>query len=173
MRCDVRRLLLFPDRFPTPPASASANSQDPSGARGWRDLEAFRAGFRTYFHRGRRGAGNESCRDRVFLPSRLACLSWNALVESRIDLARVFFVNLPPIFGAKCNLVDVALCIVVIMAGRRIDTADSAYHLRSEKDVVDRDNLEQEIDSRLVVDARIEEDAIANRLIQQRPLQIL
>ena len=46
------------------------------------------------------------------------------------------------------DLVDVALRVVVVMPGLRIDAAHRADHLRGEQDVVDRDHLQQQLDAR-------------------------
>ena len=59
------------------------------------------------------------------------------------------------------------------MAGCRIDAANGAHHFGSEKNVVDGNNLEEQVDSRLVIHARIKEYVAADHLIQRRALRIL
>src|SRR3954471_3271734 len=54
----------------------------------------------------------------------------------------------------------VALGVVVVLAGLRIDAAHRAYHLGSEQDVLDGNHLEQQVDARLVIDAGVEEDVL-------------
>ena len=69
--------------------------------------------------------------------------------------------------------VDVALRVVVVLAGLRIDAAHRADHLRSEQDVVHRHDLREQIDARLVVHARVEEDIVADHVGEQRALHVL
>src|SRR5215467_6257559 len=107
------------------------------------------------------------------MPSPRISATWNPPVDSRINFARVVFVNLPPVGFAERHFIDVSLRIVVVVAGGGIDAADSPYHLRSEQDVIDRNDLEQQIDSGLVVDAGVEEHVFAHHLVEWGPLQIL
>ena len=51
--------------------------------------------------------------------------------------------------------VDVALGVVVVEAGLRVDAAHRAHHLGGEQDVVGRDHLEQQLDARQVIDAGV------------------
>jgi len=62
-------------------------------------------------------------------------------VEPRIDAPRVAFVDLVPLPGGERAGLDVALGVVVVMAGLGIDPAHRADHLRGEEDVVDRNHL--------------------------------
>ena len=67
--------------------------------------------------------------------------------------------------GGRPRRVDVALGVVVVVAGLGIDAAHRADHLRGEQDVLDRDHLEQQVDARLVVDAGVEEDVVQQMLV--------
>jgi hypothetical protein len=68
---------------------------------------------------------------------------------------------------------DVALGVVVVVAGLGVDAAHGADHLAGEEDVVHRDHLGQQVDARLVVDAGVEEDVVQQVVLQQRLLQLL
>src|SRR5271166_1509677 len=81
-------------------------------------------------------------------PSAPSCLQ--RLVEPRIDPPGIAFVDLVAILGAEIGgRLDVALGVVVIVAGLRIDPPYRADHFAGEQDVVDRDHPGQEIDARL------------------------
>src|SRR5262245_9729391 len=97
----------------------------------------------------------------------------NALVDEWIDLARVFFVHLPLVGFAQRNLIHIPLRVVVVMAGRGIDAANGADHLRTEENVVDWNNLKKQIDAGLMIDACVEKNVIAHHLIERWALQIL
>src|SRR5579871_2734956 len=80
----------------------------------------------------------------------LSTFGFQRLVETRIDAPGVAFVDLVTVLGAEVSSrLDVALSVVVIMAGLRVDAAYRPDHLAGEQDVVDRDHLGQEIDARL------------------------
>src|SRR5687768_71823 len=95
-------------------------------------------------------------------------------VEARIDAPCISFEN--PV--AAClvelhQLVNVALGVVVVVPGLRIDALDRAQHLRCEQDVVDRDDFGHQLDARIVVDAGIEEHVAQQVILEQRPLHLL
>src|SRR5262249_3929656 len=81
-------------------------------------------------------------------------------VEPAVDLARVALENLRLVGGVQCRLVDIALGVVVVVAGLRIDALDGADHLRGEQDVLDRDDAGQELDARQVIHAGVEEHVV-------------
>ena len=58
------------------------------------------------------------------------------------------------------RVVEVALRVVVVVAGVGVDAADGADHLRSEQDVVDRHDVDEQVDAPLVVDAGVVEDVV-------------
>src|SRR5208337_2456797 len=62
------------------------------------------------------------------------------LVETRIDAARVAFINLVALLRRQVDgRLDVAPGVVVVMAGLRVDPPHRADHFAGEQDVVDRD----------------------------------
>src|SRR5208337_956055 len=95
-------------------------------------------------------------------------------VEARIDAARVGFVDLVALIAGQVQRrLDVALGVVVMMAGLGIDAAHRADHFAGEQDVVDRDHFGQQVDARLVVDAGVEEDVVQEVVLEQRLFQLL
>src|SRR6266853_78642 len=93
---------------------------------------------------------------------------------SRINLSRVSFEYLLLICVAHPGLfVDVLLRIVVVLVGLRIDPADGSNHLGSKQYIVDRNNLRQQIETRLVINTCIEEHVVANHVRQHRTFHIL
>src|SRR4030095_7501285 len=100
--------------------------------------------------------------------------SCNRLPDSRVDLPGVALEDLALLGGVnRGERIDVALGIVEVVPGFRIDAPYRAHHLRPEENVVRRADTDQEIDARLVVDARIEEHVVANQVGERRPHQIL
>jgi len=71
----------------------------------------------------------------------------------------------------QAELVDVTLRVVEVVAGLRVDAPDRAHHLGPEQDAAGVDDLEQQVDAGLVVDARVEEHVLHNVLAQRRPPQ--
>src|SRR5262249_53510600 len=107
-------------------------------------------------------------------PHALAPPGLQSGVEARVDAARIMFVDLVAVFGTQVgSRLDVGLRVVVTMPGLRVDSAHRADHLAGEQDVFDRNDLRQQIDAGLVVDARIEEDVFEEMIAQQGPLQHL
>ena len=95
-------------------------------------------------------------------------------IEARVDAPGVALVDLLP--SARRQLrrrLDVALGVVVVVAGLGIDAAHGADHLAGEQDVADRHHLGQQVDARLVVDAGVEEDVAEQVVREQRLLQLL
>src|SRR4051812_18735301 len=75
--------------------------------------------------------------------------------------------------SAERAVLNIALRIVVMMPAFRVDAAHRADHLGGEQDVLRRDHLEQQVDSRLVVDAGVEKDILQQVLFQRRALHVL
>ena len=75
--------------------------------------------------------------------------------------------------GASGKLLDVALGVVVVMPGLRIDPAHRADHLRGEQDVVQRNDLGQQFLTRQVIDAGVEEHVVQQMLGERRQLHVL
>src|SRR6218665_1984097 len=59
---------------------------------------------------------------------------------------------------ANRQRIDIALGVIEILAGLRVDAAHRADHLAAEQDVPGVDHLGEQVDARLVVDAGVEED---------------
>src|SRR5262245_42248272 len=87
------------------------------------------------------------------------CISFEDLVAARLVQA--------------LHLVDVALGVVVMMTGFRIDALDRPQHFRGEQDVVDRDDLRQQLDAWIVIDTGIEEHVAQQMVLEQRLLHLL
>src|SRR6266404_2689051 len=95
-------------------------------------------------------------------------------LEARINSPCVAFKELFPVAAAQPgDRVDVPLGIVKIESGFRIDASHRSHHLRSEQDVVHRDDLQQQLNSGKVVDAGIEKDIVPYEIDQERPIHIL
>ena len=73
---------------------------------------------------------------------------------------------MPVGIGELRRRVDVALGVVEIEPGPRIDALHRADHLRGEQDVVDRHDFGEQIDARLVIDAGIEENVVPHDFVQ-------
>ena len=59
------------------------------------------------------------------------------------------------------------------MAGAGIHAANRAHHFRGEQDVVHRNDLGQQVDARLVVDAGVEVNVVEQELLQRRFFHVL
>src|SRR5271170_7251015 len=79
-------------------------------------------------------------------------------VEARIEAPRVGFVDLVPLLWTDVRSFDVAPGVIEIMPGFRVDAAYSADHFAREQDVVRGNHAGEQVDSRLVVHAGVEED---------------
>src|SRR5436309_229139 len=99
--------------------------------------------------------------------------SGDLVLQAAVDAARVALVDLAAVLVADADRVDVALGVVVVVAGLRVDAAHGADHLRGEENVVGGEHLEQEVDAGLVIDARVEEHVVQQVVLQQRLLEIL
>src|SRR5688572_3409578 len=77
-------------------------------------------------------------------------------IQARINPPRISFEDLvAACMLQSAELVDVALGIIVVMTSLRIDAFDRAQHLRCKQDVVDRNDLRQQFDARIVIDAGV------------------
>src|SRR5208282_3612949 len=116
---------------------------------------------------------------RLTTPSSVIACSSSAsrlqrLVETRINAPRVAFIDLMALLGAEiARRLDIALGVVVMMAGFRVDPPHRADHFAGEQDVVDRDHPGQQVDARLMIDASVEEDVLQKMLLEQRLLKLL
>src|SRR5262249_16645780 len=81
-------------------------------------------------------------------------------VEARKDSTRVAFKNAALFLLRDVERVDIAPGIVEVEAGLRVDTPHSPDHLGAEQNVFVVDNADEQIDTRLMVHARIEEHVI-------------
>src|SRR4051812_24321555 len=88
---------------------------------------------------------------------------------TRIALEDLLALRLAEGLGA----LDIALGVVEIIAGLGIDAAHGADHLGGEQNILDRHDLGEEIDARLVVDAGVEEDVLQQQLREGRTLHVL
>src|SRR4051812_29924867 len=77
-------------------------------------------------------------------------------VQAGVDAARVALEDLPAVLRRQVERVDVALGVVPVEAGLRVDPAYCPEHLGREEDVLDVDHVAQERDAGMVVDARVE-----------------
>jgi len=78
--------------------------------------------------------------------------------KPRVHLPRVVFEYLFLVrFTQPVDRIQVAPGVVVAVTCLRIDLAHGADQFRGEQDVVERDNLEQQLDARAVVDAGVQE----------------
>src|SRR5476649_2718902 len=94
-------------------------------------------------------------------------------IEARVDTARIPLVNLVPLVGIDMRGLDVALCVVEIVARLRIDASYRTDHLARKQNVIDRNYAREQIDARLVIDAGIEENVIEQVIFQQWLFQLL
>src|SRR6266478_2678919 len=105
---------------------------------------------------------NWRSRDRGALPQAAA-----------VDAARIALENLRLVLGRQRQLIDVALGVVVVVAGLRIDAANRADHFRGKKNVIDRDDLRQQLLAGQVIDAGVEEYVLQHEVGQQPELGVL
>src|SRR5450830_1137165 len=95
-------------------------------------------------------------------------------VEAREHPARITFINQRAVgIAENRRAFDIALGVVVMVAGLRIDAAYGADHLRGEQHVFYRNDGIEQIDTGLVVDAGIEENIAQQMLFQQRFFHLL
>src|SRR4051794_13959311 len=95
-------------------------------------------------------------------------------LQAAVDLAGIALVDLLLVGGAEPgHLVDVALGVVIMVAGARIDALHGSDHLRGEQDVVDRDDFGEQLDARQVIHAGVEIDILEQQLLERRPLHVL
>src|SRR6516165_11934634 len=82
-------------------------------------------------------------------------------IEMWIDAPCIAFIYLRAVLATEVmGRLAIALCIVVVDAGLRIDPAHGADHLAGEQDVVDRNHLCQQIDTGLMINTGIEEHVL-------------
>src|SRR3989441_6508404 len=108
--------------------------------------------------------------------SGMACLlsrSRQLGLQAAVDPARVALEDLAPVLVAEPERLDVALGVVEVVPGLRVDAPDRADHLGGEENVIDGDDLEQEIDPGLMIDAGVEEDVVQQVVLEERLLEIL
>src|SRR5260370_27398716 len=79
------------------------------------------------------------------------------LPQPRKYLARVAFEDLVAVAVAQGQGIEIALRIVEIMPGLRIDSPHRPHHLRAEDDVVGGNHLEQQFDPGQMINAGVEE----------------
>jgi hypothetical protein len=94
-------------------------------------------------------------------------------IQSRIHAAGIAFEDLLPLGIAQCRRFDVALGVVVVVAGFRVDAAHRADHFAGKQHVVHRDHTGQQVDARLVVDAGVKEDVVQQVVFEQRLFHFL
>jgi len=93
------------------------------------------------------------------------------VIETRVYPAGVALINLGAVGLGQAGPVDVALGVVEVVAGLRVDAPDGAHHLGSEQDVIGVDDLKEQVDAGLVVDARVEEHVLHDVLAQRGLVQ--
>src|SRR6516225_6947357 len=86
-------------------------------------------------------------------------------LEAAIHLAGIALENLAPLGIAQPRrLVDVALGVIEVKTGLRVDPLDRADHLGREQDVVGRHHFGEQIDAWLMIDAGVEKNIVADNL---------
>src|ERR1035437_7937752 len=104
----------------------------------------------------------------------LLAFRFQGRIKAREHAPSVALVDLVLVLRAEDRRgLDVALGIVVVEAGFRVDPAYRADHLAGEQDVIYRDYLGQQVDTRLVINAGVEEDIVQQVILQQRLFQLL
>src|SRR5258708_15784491 len=81
-------------------------------------------------------------------------------IEPRKHPTGIAFEYLVAVGVAQAKRIHIALGVVEILSGLGVDAAHRAHHLRAENDVVDRDDLDQELDARPMIDAAIAETSL-------------
>src|SRR5258706_6943035 len=69
--------------------------------------------------------------------------------------------------------IDVAFGVVVVEAGLGVHALHRTDHLGGEKYVVGWDHFQEQVDTRLMIDAGVEEDVVHDELFQRRALHVL
>src|SRR5699024_8509051 len=93
--------------------------------------------------------------------------SGESTVEAGRDAAGVRFEDLLALLGGEGRGgIDVALRVIEVVTGARVDVAYGADHLAGEEDVADGDHVGQQVDPWLVVDARVEEHVVEQVLFE-------
>src|SRR5439155_25106287 len=96
------------------------------------------------------------------------------ICKTRIHSSGVAFKNLALLFSAEPRHgIDVALRIIEVMSGLRINASHGSHHFRSEQDVLDRHDLQQQLDAGQMIDTSIEKNVSADKFPQRRPIQVL
>ena len=70
------------------------------------------------------------------------------------------FEDIRLVSSADFAVIDIAFGIIEIMTGFLIDTPYGAHHFRSEQNILVWDHVQQQIDTRLVIDAGVKIDII-------------
>ena len=86
--------------------------------------------------------------------------SFQRPVQARIDAPGIALEHLAGIVPGQVQRVDIAFGVVEIMAGRGVDAPHRADHFRPEQDILVLDDVRQQVDARLVIDAGVEEDVV-------------
>src|SRR5258708_3043274 len=92
--------------------------------------------------------------------------------QPRKYFARVAFEDLAAVAVAQGQGIYIALRIVEIIPGLRIDSPHRAHHFRAEDDVVGGNHLEQQLDAGQMIDAGVEEHIFQQINGEQRALPI-
>src|ERR1700736_2006692 len=99
--------------------------------------------------------------------------SWQLGGDTRVDLARISLEQLVPLFVAQWKRVEVSLRVVVVVPRLRIDASHRSHHFGAEQDVIERHDFQQQLDSRKMIHACVEENVVAHEVRKQRPLHVL
>ena len=95
-------------------------------------------------------------------------------IQAREHAARIALVNLEAVVIAEnFARLDVALGVVVVVAGLRVDAAHRANHFGSKQNILHRDHGVEQINARLVVDTGVKENIAQQMFFQQRLLEFL
>src|SRR6185437_7609048 len=113
--------------------------------------------------------------DAVIEPPRRAslCGGGKPCAKPWIDAARVSLEDLRAVRRTQLQSIQVALRIVVVVTRARIDATYGADHLGTEQYVVDRHDLEQQLDAWKMIHTGIEEHVLEQQFLERRPLHVL
>src|SRR3954451_1168812 len=92
-------------------------------------------------------------------------------VETRINASSIQLKDSMLVCLRDVERIDVALRVVEVLTRLWVNAANSTDHFRTEQDVVYIDHLGEQIDTRLMIDAGVEEHVTHYVLHQRRTLQ--
>ena len=83
-------------------------------------------------------------------------------IETRVHAARIALEYLMALRVRQVwSRINVALCVIKVVPCLGVDPAHGPDHLAGEQDVLDGNDIRQQVDARLMIDASIEEDILS------------